>query len=203
MRSHPITVSPIRLRCSAHRFGPASERTSPGAGRRRSLARDRPRLIAFAAAPGRRHGDDLCQGVDDPALAEWTQPSVAAQSRLACRMLAGSRRGGCSRVNNRAMPGLRRMRRAVFGDPLRAHPPEIALGATPGNSRLVDDQRGTDCDESCDGEPHGRDASALAPVMASIVPDRAARVCAVMHICARSEGASDSGPPSSGVSLVG
>ena len=44
---------------------------------------------------------------------------------------------------------------------------------------------------------------ALAPVMASIVPDRAARVCMVVHICARSEAASDSGPPSSGVSLVG
>ena len=37
---------------------------------------------------------------------------------------------------------------------------------------------------------------ALAPVMASIVPDRAARVCAVVHICARFEGASESEPPS-------
>ena len=95
------------------------------------------------------------------------------------------------------------MRRAVFGEPLCAHPPEIGLGAVPGNARVVDDQRGTDGDEKRDGEQHGRDAAGTRAVMASIIPDRAARVCAVLHICARSEGASDSGSPSSGVSLVG
>ena len=51
------------------------------------------------------------------------------------------------------------MRPAVFGEPLRAHPPEIGLGAAPGDARLVDDQHATDCDEKCDGEQHGLDGS--------------------------------------------
>jgi CRP/FNR family transcriptional regulator, cyclic AMP receptor protein len=62
------------------------------------------------------------------------------------------------------------MRRAVFGEPLLAHPPEIGLVDTPGNMRLVEDQRATCCDENCQSEQHGLDAVAFA-VIPSIVPD--------------------------------
>jgi hypothetical protein len=90
---------------------------------------------------------------------------------------------------------LRWMRRAVFGEPLRAHPPEIGWVDAPGNTRLVEDQRDTGCDENCDGDQHDLDAAGTPTVIASIVPDRAARVCAVMHICIRSETPRDNGSP--------
>ena len=47
------------------------------------------------------------------------------------------------------------MRRPVFGEPLRAHPPEVGSLRAPGHARLVDDQRATDGDENHDGEQHG------------------------------------------------
>lgn len=82
------------------------------------------------------------------------------------------------------------MRRAVFGEPLRAHPPEIGLVGAPGNARLVDHQRDTDCDENRDGQQHGLGPAGTRAVIASIVPDPAARVCAVVHTCTGFEGAS-------------
>ena len=86
------------------------------------------------------------------------------------------------------------MRRAVFGEPLRAHPPEIGLVGTPGSARPVDEQRATDCDENCDGEQHGLDAAGSRAAMPTIVPDQEARGCPVLHICTKSKapGASDS-----------
>jgi hypothetical protein len=79
------------------------------------------------------------------------------------------------------------MRRAVFGQPMRAQPPEIGWIDVPGNMRLVEHQRATGCDENCDGEHHGLDAAGTRLLPASIVPDRAAIVCAIVHICTRSE----------------
>ena len=55
------------------------------------------------------------------------------------------------------------MRRAVFGEPLRAHPAEIGPVNAPGNTRLLDQQRATDGDENGDGvEQHG-DAAGSSP----------------------------------------
>jgi hypothetical protein len=78
------------------------------------------------------------------------------------------------------------MGRAVFGEPLGAHPPKIDWIDAPGSTHLVENHRATGGDESCDGEQHGFDAAGTRRVMASIVPDRAAVVCAVVHICTRS-----------------
>ena len=74
------------------------------------------------------------------------------------------------------------MRRAVFGEPLLAHPPKIGCIDAPGSTRLVDHQRANACDENGDGEQHGLDAAGTRRVIASIVPHRAAAVCAVVHI---------------------
>jgi hypothetical protein len=82
---------------------------------------------------------------------------------------------------------LRWVRRAVFGEPLRAHPAKIGWIDAPGNACVVKRQRANGCDENCDSEQHGLDAAGHSPAIAVIVPDRAAIVCAVMHICTRSE----------------
>ena len=74
------------------------------------------------------------------------------------------------------------MRRAVFGEPLRAHPPEIGWTNAPGNTQPGEHQRHTGYDENSACEQHGLEAAGTRPVMASIIPDRAALVCAVMHI---------------------
>jgi hypothetical protein len=50
---------------------------------------------------------------------------------------------------------LRLMRRAVFGEPLRAHPPEIGWTNAPGNTHLVEHQRHAGYDENSDCEEHG------------------------------------------------
>ena len=74
------------------------------------------------------------------------------------------------------------MRRAVFGEPLRAHPPKIGGVDAPGNTHLVKHQRATGCEENCDSEQHGLDATGTRALIVSIVPDRAALVCAIKHI---------------------
>jgi hypothetical protein len=80
-------------------------------------------------------------------------------------------------------PCLRRMRRSVFGDPLRAHPPEISLGVAPGNAGLVDDHRGTECDEHCDSEQHGRMREPRPPVILVDRPgSRRSRLCGSAHL---------------------
>ena len=55
------------------------------------------------------------------------------------------------------------MRRAVFGEPLHAHPPKIGWIDAPGNTRLVEHERATGCDEDCDSEPHGLGAAGTRP----------------------------------------
>ena len=80
------------------------------------------------------------------------------------------------------------MRRAVFGEPLRAHPPEIGLVGAPGSARPVDDQRATDCDENRNGEQHGLEAAGSRAAIPTIVPDQEARGCPVLHICTKSGG---------------
>ena len=74
------------------------------------------------------------------------------------------------------------MRRAVFGEPLRAHPPEIGWIDAPAITRFVEHQRAKRGNENGDDVEHGLGAAATRPVPAAIVPDRAAIVCAVMHI---------------------
>jgi hypothetical protein len=56
------------------------------------------------------------------------------------------------------------MRRAVFGEPLLAHPPKIGLIDAPGNTRLVEHHRATGCDENCESEQHGLDAAGDSPM---------------------------------------
>ena len=80
------------------------------------------------------------------------------------------------------------MRRAVFGEPLRAHPPEIGLVGAPGSARPVDDQRATACDENRNGEQHGLEAAGSRAAIRTIVPDQEARGCPVLHIYTKSEG---------------
>ena len=82
------------------------------------------------------------------------------------------------------------MGRAVFGEPLRAHRPEIGLVGAPGNARPIDHQRDTDCDENHDGQQHGLGPAGTRAVIAAIVPDPATCVCAVVHTCTGFEGAS-------------
>jgi hypothetical protein len=55
------------------------------------------------------------------------------------------------------------MRRAVFGEPLRAHPPKIGWIDAPDNTRPVEHQRATGCDENGDSEQHGLDAAGTRP----------------------------------------
>src|SRR4029453_9739234 len=81
---------------------------------------------------------------------------------------------------------LRRMRRAVFGEPLLAHPPKIGWIDAPDSTHLVEHHRATGGNENCDGDEHSLDAAGTRRVIASIVPDRAAVVCAVVHIRTRS-----------------
>jgi hypothetical protein len=80
---------------------------------------------------------------------------------------------------------LRWIRRAMFGEPLRAHPPKIGGIDAPASAHLVKHHRATGGDENCDGEQHGLDAASNRRMIASIVPDPAAIVCAVVHICDR------------------
>jgi hypothetical protein len=77
------------------------------------------------------------------------------------------------------------MRRAVFGEPLRAHVPEAGWIDARASTRLVEHQRDTGCDENCDGEQDGHEIRRRSPVIAPIVPGRAALVCSVVHICSR------------------
>jgi hypothetical protein len=105
----------------------------------------------------------------------------------------------CKNPERAALPcELRWMRRAVFGEPLGAHPPKIGWIGAPGSTHLVEHHRAAGGDESCDGEQHGLDAAGTRRVIASIVPDRAAFVCAVVHICTRSF----RGAPDFGISLT-
>ena len=55
------------------------------------------------------------------------------------------------------------MRRAAFGEPLRAHVSKIGWFAEPATTRLVERQRATRCDEKRDSEQHGPDAAGTRP----------------------------------------
>jgi hypothetical protein len=72
------------------------------------------------------------------------------------------------------------MRRAVFGEPLLAHPPKIGWIDAPGSARFVDEQHATDCDEKCDSEQHGLEAPGPRAVIArssQIRPLLSVRLC--------------------------
>ena len=55
------------------------------------------------------------------------------------------------------------MRRAVFGEPLRAHAPKIGWIDAPASTRLVEHQRATGCDEKRESEQHGPEAARTRP----------------------------------------
>jgi len=57
------------------------------------------------------------------------------------------------------------MRRAEFGEPLRAHPPEIGWIDAPAITRPVEHQRANRGNENGDDVEHGLDAAATRPVM--------------------------------------
>jgi hypothetical protein len=114
----------------------------------------------------------------DSCTAGW--PS--REGKLLSRTIGQLDRSANDLLRHRSQ-ALRKMRRAVFGEPLRAHPPEIGSVGAPGNARLVDHQRDTDCDENRDGQQHGLGPPGTRAVITSIVPDPAARVCAVVHTC--------------------
>lgn len=72
------------------------------------------------------------------------------------------------------------MRRAVFGEPLLAHPPKIGWIDAPGSTRLVEHHRAHGGDESGDGEQHGLDAAGSRrrmPRSSHIEPGLSVRLC--------------------------
>jgi len=72
------------------------------------------------------------------------------------------------------------MRRAVFGEPLLAHPPKIIWIDAPGSTRLVEHHRANGDDESGDGDQHGLHAAGarrVLPRSSYIEPVLSVRLC--------------------------
>jgi hypothetical protein len=99
---------------------------------------------------------------------------------------------------------LRWMRRAVFGEPLGAHPPKIGWIGAPGSTHLVERHRATSGDDNCDGEQHGLDAAGTRlrdlPRSSQIGPLSSVRLCTSALV--PSEAPHDSGSTGSKPSLV-